>query len=588
MVGKATVALPVSSLSPPVPGAQSRSRGAAAASGAQPLLPVETLLRQQRTLTAVERFARQHDAGELPDGVQNYRALLPAKPPSPGEQYAFDVDLDRCTGCKACVAGCHSLNGLDATETWRSVGMLHGGAPDGGVQVTVTSSCHHCVEPACLEGCPVNAYEKDAKTGIVKHLDDQCFGCQYCTLMCPYDAPKFNPQRKIVRKCDMCADRLAHQEAPACVQACPNGAIAIRVVQLAEVIEHAEAGGFLPGAPAPEQTLPTTTYRTARALPKNLLAADFYVTRPEHAHLPLAFMLVITQWAVGISCWSNWVNLWSDAVSVESLARALSAFLVAGIGLTIGLLHLGRPWLAWRAVLNLRRSWFSREALLFLGYTALVAWVVALESMPFWRPWVSGVLLLDGLSASWMVRAAPVARMLAALTGCLAVYCSVMVYVATQREQWRAANTALRFLGTTGALGASHCLLLWSVLTPTVEALPPVVRALLWAQLAIMVSKLFYEGSVFWHLRDKQQSVQKRIAEVMRRDLRSLMLLRMGTGVVGGCIVPLSWLLWQSLEAGPRSVLAGFGLVLLLVGELCERIAFFRAAPASKMPGALR
>src|SRR5690606_1322723 len=103
---------------------------------------------------------------------------------------------------------------------------------------------------------------KDPLTGIVKHLDDQCFGCQYCTLMCPYDAPKFSAERGIVRKCDMCSDRLAHDEAPACVQACPNEAIAIRIVEQAEAIQTSEAGMFLPGAPTPEHTVPTTVYKT--------------------------------------------------------------------------------------------------------------------------------------------------------------------------------------------------------------------------------------------------------------------------------------------------------------------------------------
>ncbi len=38
---------------------------------------------------------------------------------------------------------------------------------------------------------------------FVKHLDDQRFGRQYCTLMCLYDALKYNVARGIVRKCDM-------------------------------------------------------------------------------------------------------------------------------------------------------------------------------------------------------------------------------------------------------------------------------------------------------------------------------------------------------------------------------------------------
>src|SRR3954466_2950723 len=103
-------------------------------------------------------------------------------------------------------------------------------------------------------GCPTKAYEKDPVTGIVKHLDDQCFGCQYCTLMCPYDAPKYNEARGIVRKCDMCSDRLAHGEAPACVQACPNEAIRIPVTDRAGVVAAAGAdanpGALVPGVHA--------------------------------------------------------------------------------------------------------------------------------------------------------------------------------------------------------------------------------------------------------------------------------------------------------------------------------------------------
>src|SRR5437899_7440968 len=138
---------------------------------------VDELLMEQSRLTAVERFSRHHDRHD-PSAEPTYRALLPAWSPNPGEQYAFQVDLDACSGCKACVAGCHSLNGLDDNETWREVGLLVGvhvshETPASRLKPElqhVTSACHHCVDPGCLNGCPVKAYDKDPVTGIVRHL----------------------------------------------------------------------------------------------------------------------------------------------------------------------------------------------------------------------------------------------------------------------------------------------------------------------------------------------------------------------------------------------------------------------------------
>jgi ferredoxin len=89
---------------------------------------IDDLLEQQQRLTAVERFAQKHERHTLPAQERYYRDLIPLERPKPGEQYAFAVDLDACTGCKACVSACHSLNGLDEDELWRTVGMLHGGS----------------------------------------------------------------------------------------------------------------------------------------------------------------------------------------------------------------------------------------------------------------------------------------------------------------------------------------------------------------------------------------------------------------------------------------------------------------------------
>ena len=81
---------------------------------------LDLLLREQNELSAVEQFAVWHDASQRTTDRQ-YSALIPATAPAAGQQYAFQVDLESCSGCKACVVACHELNGLDETETWRDV-----------------------------------------------------------------------------------------------------------------------------------------------------------------------------------------------------------------------------------------------------------------------------------------------------------------------------------------------------------------------------------------------------------------------------------------------------------------------------------
>jgi formate dehydrogenase iron-sulfur subunit len=182
---------------------------------------IDRLIAEQQYLSAVERFAQKHEQTNLPLQAKYYRDLIPLTKPGKGQQYSFEVYLDRCTGCKACVSACHSLDGLEENETWRDVGLIVGELDGQAYQQNVT--CHHCLDLGCLEGCPVMAYQKESETGIVRHLDDQCIGCQYCTMKCPYDVPKYSERLGIVRKCDLCHDRLVAGEAPACVQACPHG-----------------------------------------------------------------------------------------------------------------------------------------------------------------------------------------------------------------------------------------------------------------------------------------------------------------------------------------------------------------------------
>ena len=97
----------------------------------------------------------------------------------------------------------------------------------------------------------------------------------------------------------MCSSRLSAGEAPACVQACPNGAIAIRIVSKQQAIERATNDSFLPTAPDPTLTLPTTTFVTQKEFPKNVGSGDGGKLSLQPVHLPLVFMLVLTQMAAG-------------------------------------------------------------------------------------------------------------------------------------------------------------------------------------------------------------------------------------------------------------------------------------------------
>jgi formate dehydrogenase iron-sulfur subunit len=212
------------------------------------------------------------------------------------------------------VSACHSLNGLDEHETWRDVGLIVSNDPTQPYQQHITSACHHCVDPACLNGCPVLAYEKDSVTGIVRHLDDQCIGCQYCVLKCPYDVPKYSKQRGIVRKCDMCFNRLAHNEAPACVQACPSGAITIQIVSIDSVIT-ATAGSsqrLVPGAFPSNYTRPTTGYVSRTPFPESARPSDQANLRLAHPQWPLIVMLVLTQMAAGLSGTLAALSFWDQ------------------------------------------------------------------------------------------------------------------------------------------------------------------------------------------------------------------------------------------------------------------------------------
>ena len=159
--------------------------------------------------------------------------------PQPGaDAIAMLYDATVCIGCKACVSACTTANGLipdttmsggiwqmptDLNSQTKNIILL---AKDGENHSFVKRQCMHCVDPACVSGCPFKALTK-GKYGIVEWEPSKCIGCRYCEISCPFDVPrfewtKFNP--KIV-KCEFCSERLAEGKQPACTDVCPTNAV---------------------------------------------------------------------------------------------------------------------------------------------------------------------------------------------------------------------------------------------------------------------------------------------------------------------------------------------------------------------------
>ncbi len=188
-------------------------------------------------------------------------------------RWGMVIDIDKCTGCGACMVACQAENNVAPAEdgtnevrtiNWIKVYKLSNDKtfPDHDTAY-LPRPCMQCGNPACVPVCPVIATSKDEEGGIVSQIYPRCIGCRYCMASCPYHARYFNwhdpvwPEgmektltpdvsarpRGVVEKCTFCHHRLmrAKEQAYAqgrdpkklpedsyvtsCAEACPNGAI---------------------------------------------------------------------------------------------------------------------------------------------------------------------------------------------------------------------------------------------------------------------------------------------------------------------------------------------------------------------------
>ena len=172
------------------------------------------------------------------------------------------VDITRCVGCGSCTVACKLWNKLQyrkdapatgseavlASDNWTAVKKVE--TPKGSEKVWrfIKEQCFHCHEPACASACFSKALKK-TREGPVVYDEKLCVGCRYCMLACPFSIPKYEWDKTFprVRKCQMCAGRVAKGEKPACVGVCPAGALTYGEHEelLKQARERISGGGYI-------------------------------------------------------------------------------------------------------------------------------------------------------------------------------------------------------------------------------------------------------------------------------------------------------------------------------------------------------
>ncbi len=195
-------------------------------------------------------------------------SMYPA-PEYPKHRWAMAIDLDRCTGCQACVVACYAENnvpvmGPEATVRGRNMGWLRieryfSVGKDGARVDTMPMLCQHCESAPCEPVCPVYATYHTGE-GLNAQVYNRCVGTRYCSNNCPYKVRVFNwrdPEfpaplnlqlnpdvtvrsKGVMEKCTFCVQRIRYAEnlardegrpvadgeiVPACAQTCPGQAI---------------------------------------------------------------------------------------------------------------------------------------------------------------------------------------------------------------------------------------------------------------------------------------------------------------------------------------------------------------------------
>lgn len=150
------------------------------------------------------------------------------------------VDSELCMGCKRCELACAVAHST-SKDLLEAIAELP--RPQSRVQVdrlgefNVPLQCRHCENAQCVAICPTGAMQRLGKDGPVIIDHELCVGCRSCVVVCHYGVPRMSDYGKALIKCDMCIERLDKDEEPACVEACPTGALVFKEIKVKPKVE---------------------------------------------------------------------------------------------------------------------------------------------------------------------------------------------------------------------------------------------------------------------------------------------------------------------------------------------------------------
>ena len=424
--------------------------------------------------------------------------------PNRYKQHGFFFNADNCIACHACEAACSEKNDVPSHISFRSVGFVEGGSYPAYQRMNISMACNHCDDPVCLKGCPTRAYTKFAEYGAVLQDPDICFGCGYCTWVCPYNAPQLDPVQGEVSKCNMCVDRLEVGLKPACVASCLGNALDFGVIENTPE-GRTQTKVDIPGFPRTDITHPNIRFQQTRSMQREVTRTDSIPVKYHKNDEKEGRYLPVVDKKHGVKKHWNWGKIFhshenahvvftlsAQAVMGVFLFFVINAFLASspinaiansnaylpilciivgliGYGLFKLNMHLGKPHRFYRGFNNLRHSPLSRE---IAGVSLFFGALAALTFFSFFSGSVINVI-----------------QFLLAFTAMIGLvlgsYYMYKLYRIPARPYWNHWQTGTTFYGTMLSLGGVLLGLLSLPFLSNTLALSKVLSAIVLAGLAI-------------------------------------------------------------------------------------------------------